>query len=81
MLVNLAYGRTGLPVEFPDDRTTVIEPTYLDGLPNQSGAIREALARPIGTAPLGDLVGKNQTVAISVCDITRPMPSATVLPV
>ena len=27
MLVNLAYGRTGLPVEFPDDRTTVIEPT------------------------------------------------------
>ncbi len=26
MLVNLAYGRTGLAVEFPDDRTTVIEP-------------------------------------------------------
>ena len=81
MLVNLAYGRTGLPVEFPDDRTTVIEPTYLDGLPDQTGAIREAVDRPLGSAPLRELVNTGQTVAISVCDVTRPMPSATVLPV
>ena len=81
MLVNLAYGRTGLAVEFPDDRTTVLEPTYLDGLPDQPGAVREALDRPLGIAPLRDLVTAGQTVAISVCDITRPMPSATVLPV
>ena len=81
MLVNLAYGRTGLPVEFPDDRTTVIEPTYLDGLPDQTGAIREAVDRPLGSAPLRELVNAGQTVAISVCDVTRPMPSATVLPV
>ena len=81
MLVTLAYGRTGLPVEFPDDRTTVIEPTYLDGLPDQTGAVQEAVERPLGTAPLRDLVGAGQTVAISICDITRPMPSATVLPV
>ena len=81
MLVNLAYGRTGLAVEFPDDRTTVLEPTYLDGLPDQPGAVREALDRPLGTAPLRKLVMTGQTVAISVCDITRPMPSATVLPV
>ena len=81
MIVNLAYGRTGLPVEFPDDRTTVIEPTYLDGLPDQTGAVREALERPLDTAPLCDIVTAGQTVAISVCDVTRPMPSATVLPV
>ena len=81
MLVTLAYGRTGLPVEFPDTRTTVIEPTYSAGLPDQSGAVREAVEHPLGTAPLRDLVGTDQTVAISVCDITRPMPSATVLPV
>ena len=81
MLVNLAYGRTGLPVEFPDDRTTVIEPTYLDGLPDQTGAIREAVDRPLGSAPLRERVNAGQTVAISVCDVTRPMPSATVLPV
>ncbi len=81
MLVNLAYGRTGLPVDFPDNRTTVIEPTYVEGLPDQRGAIREALEHPTGSAPLRDLVRADQTVAISVCDITRPMPSATVLPV
>ena len=81
MLVNLAYGRTGLPVEFPDNRTTVIEPVYLEGLPDQRGAIREALRHPHGTAALHDLVEADQTVAISVCDVTRPMPSRTVLPV
>ena len=80
MLVNLAYGRTGLSVEFPDDRTTVIEPAYLDGLPDQTGAVREAIARPLGTGPLRGLVSAGQTVAISVCDVTRPMPSSTVLP-
>ena len=81
MLVNLAYGRTGLAVEFPDDRTTVIEPTYAAGLPDQTGAVRTAVDYPLGTTPLRDLVSAGQTVAISVCDITRPMPSATVLPV
>ena len=51
MIVNLAYGRTGLPVEFPDDRTTVIEPTYVDGLPDQAGAVQQALEHPVGSAP------------------------------
>ena len=81
MIVNLAYGRTGLPVEFPDDRTTVIEPTYVDGLPDEAGAVRQALEQPIGSPPLRERVRPDQTVAISVCDVTRPMPSATVLPV
>ena len=81
MIVNLAYGRTGLPVEFPDDRTTVIEPTWRDGLPDQAGAVRRALDHPLGSAPLRERVRRDQTVAISVCDVTRPMPSATVLPV
>ena len=81
MLVNLAYGRSGLPVEFPDDRTTVIEPTYVDGLADQHGAVRRALEHPTNTDPLRNLVDGNQTVAISVCDVTRPMPSATVLPI
>ena len=82
MLVNLAYGRTGLEVELPDDRTTVIEPTYVPGLPDQEGAIRNALRNPLGGGPtLRRLVKPGQTVAISVCDVTRPMPSRTVLPV
>ena len=81
MFVTLSYGRTGLVVDFPRDRTTVIEPTYLEGLPDQRRAISQALESPLGTAPLGTLVHPEQTVAISVCDVTRPMPSDTVLPV
>lgn len=82
MLVNLAYGRTGLEVEFPDDLTTVIEPTYLPGLSDEEGAIRNAIRNPLGGGPsLRRLVKPDQTIAISVCDVTRPMPSKTVLPV
>ena len=82
MKVNLAYGKTGLEVELPDDRTTVVEPSYLPGLPDPEGAIRTAVRDPVGAAPpLRKLAKPTHTVAVSVCDITRPMPSATVLPV
>ena len=80
MQIKLAYGRNGLVVEFPDERTTVIEPTFVPGLPDPQGALRTALRNPIGTPPLRRMVSPGQTVAISVCDVTRPMPSATVLP-
>ncbi len=81
MKVRLAYGRDGLEVDLPRERTTVIEPTYVPGLPDAEGAIRTALRNPIGTAPLRQIVKQGQSVAISVCDITRPMPSRTLLPV
>ena len=81
MKVRLAYGRNGLEIELPDDRTTVIEPTFVPGLPDPDGAILTALRNPIGTSPLRRLVTPGQTVAISVCDITRPMPSKTLLPI
>ena len=81
MRVDLAYGKTGLPVDLPDDRTTVIEPTFLPTLADPRGALVAALRNPIDRPPLRRLVKKDQTVAIAVCDITRPMPSATVLPV
>ena len=81
MLVDLAYGKTGLTVDLPDDRTTVIEPTYIRGLPDEAGALRNAFRNPVGRPSLRHMVKTHQTVAISVCDITRPMPSETVLPV
>ena len=81
MLVKLAYGRGGLAVDLPDDRTTVIEPTYVPGLPDESEALRTALRSPINKPALHSLVRADQRVAISVCDITRPMPSSRVLPI
>ena len=81
MRVDLAYGKTGLTVDLPDDRTTVIEPTFLPTLADPRGALIAALRNPIDRPPLRRLVKKDQTVVIAACDITRPMPSATVLPV
>ncbi len=42
--------------------------------------VRRALASPIGTPRLRDIVKKGETVAIVTSDVTRPMPSAVVLP-
>ena len=81
MHVELAYGKGALTIEVPDDRTTVIVPTYLPGLPDVRSALVNALRNPVGTAPLRRMVKPDQTVAISVCDVTRPMPSAELLPV
>ena len=81
MRVRLAYGRSGLSVELPDERTTVVEPTYVPGLPDAVGAIRDALRNPIGAPPLRQIAKPTHSVAISVCDVTRPMPSALLLPV
>ena len=82
MRLKLAYGKNGLTVDVPDDGTTVVQPLYLPGLPDQEGAIRTAVRDPVGgVAPLRKLARSADTVAISVCDITRPMPSATALPV
>jgi len=69
-----------LEVDLPDKRTTVIEPTYVPGLPDAEGAILTALRNPLSTLPLRQIVNTNHNVAISVCDITRPMPSNTLLP-
>ena len=81
MQVRLAYGKTGLTLELPDERTTVIEPAHLPTLPDERGALLNAIRNPVGAPPLRRVVRPGQKVAISVCDITRPMPSATVLPV
>ncbi len=81
MRVELAYGRGVLPVDLPDDRTTVIEPHFAPGLPDPSGALLAAIRNPIASPPLSRLARSAENVAIAVCDVTRPMPSKTVLPV
>ncbi|NLT72774.1 MAG: nickel-dependent lactate racemase [Chloroflexi bacterium] len=80
MFVDLKYGRSGLRVRVPDD-ATVILPRELAGLPDEPAALRNALAQPIGAAPLVDALRPADRVSIVFSDITRPMPSDRVLPV
>lgn len=81
MRVELAYGRGRLPLDVPDQAATVLEPTYIEGLADETAAVRTALREPLGRPPLRDFVAAGQRVAISICDSTRPMPSHIVLPV
>jgi nickel-dependent lactate racemase len=48
--------------------------------PDPERAIEDALAHPIGTPPLEDLVGAHDRVMILVDDITRPTPAGAILP-
>ncbi|WP_433873258.1 nickel-dependent lactate racemase [Saccharopolyspora sp. CA-218241] len=78
--VRLAYGETGLDVEFPADRTTVVRPEYHPGLADEAAALRAALREPVAGPPLRDRVRPGQTVAVSVCDSTRPQPRHLMIP-
>jgi nickel-dependent lactate racemase len=79
--VELAYGKTGLNIELPDENLTVIEPVYVPGLADERAALVEAMRNPINSRPLHELVSPDQSVVIVFCDITRPMPNDRVLPV
>jgi lactate racemase len=81
MRVKLAYGRSGMTVNMPDNRTTVIEPLFMPSIPDQAASVYHALVHPIQSPPLRECISSGDTVAVVVCDITRPMPSSLVLPV
>lgn len=80
MRVKLAYGRTGLEVPLPDSRTTVIEPPHLPEVEDPAGTLREAMREPVHGPPLRDLLRPGQTVAITMCDGTRPQPRHLMIP-
>ena len=80
MNIELAYGRDGMIVDLPESRTTVVLPEYLASVSDELAVVTAALRRPVSGRPLRELVRHGQTVAISVCDGTRPQPRELVVP-
>jgi nickel-dependent lactate racemase len=78
--VELAYGSEGLTVDLPGDRTTVVEPLHPQAAPDGRTEVLDALRRPIAGAPLREVVRGARSVAISICDGTRPQPRQIVVP-
>ena len=72
--VHLAYGTSGLTVDLPESRTTVVEPRWEPTVDDPPRVLQQALRNPVAGPPLRQRVGAGQTVAISVCDATRPQP-------
>ncbi len=81
MRVDLAFGKTGVTAELPDGFSyRFLEARSAQPLDDPDAALSAALDAPIAAQPLAELARGRKTVAISVCDITRPAPNRTVLP-
>jgi lactate racemase len=80
MKVELAYGQGYLRVEFPEDRTTVIEPAHKPGLPDERAAIFDALDNPIGAKALRAAIRPTDRVCITFTDLTRATPNERLIP-
>lgn len=79
--VRLLYGKTGMAVHVPDS-AMILEGKPPAARPDPDQAVLEALARPIGSPPLAELIRRKspKTVAITISDITRPVPNQQFLP-
>jgi nickel-dependent lactate racemase len=80
MKVQLAYGQGHLPVEFPGERTTVIQPSHVPGLKHERAAVFAALDNPISTQPLREWIKPGHRVCILFTDITRTTPNDRLIP-
>lgn len=80
MQIHLQYGKDGLALELPGNNITLIEPRFLPGLADEAAEFQKAAREPIGTKPLRELIAAGDRVAIVIPDLTRPLPTARLLP-
>lgn len=81
MKVEMRYGTGTLPMEIPEANVAgVLEIAESVPLPDENGAVREAIARPIASPPLAELAGGRESACIVISDITRPVPNKVILP-
>lgn len=80
MKINLAYGRGWLPIELPEDRTTVIAPSHREALSNEKEAVLKSLDNPIAAQPLKKWLRPHGKVCIAFTDRTRATPNHRLIP-
>jgi len=78
--IALAFGRAGLDIDLPSDRTLVVEPSFAQAAADQHQEVMRAMREPVTGPPLRDLLRPGATVAISMCDGTRAQPRHIVIP-
>src|SRR5262245_10546871 len=79
MITHLQYGKDGLEVDIPSSNITTLAPRFIQGLPDETAAFRDAVRSPINSKPLREIIGANDRVAVVIPDITRPLPSDRLL--
>lgn len=72
MVTKMPYGELAIDLDIPDNKVLkVLLAKPLPELQPEETLVREALANPIGSAPLGDIVQNGETACIIVGDMTR----------
>jgi len=79
--IPLAFGSTGIEFEIPEKNiASVILPSELKTKEKPSFLIKQALENPIKSKRLSEIANPDSKVAIVVSDVTRPTPTAKLLP-
>ncbi len=78
--IELAYGRSGLELELPDQARPHIIRKPAMPIPDDPGAVIDAaLDHPIDVKGLEEVARGGKSACILICDITRPVPNGLFL--
>ena len=81
MNIRFPYGRAALTVDLPEEKVVgEFGPVPRQAAPDPSACIERALAAPIGSRSLEEVIRPHCSVAITVEDITRTVPNHLILP-
>ena len=81
MQMELGFGAGVQRVEIPDKNLLgVLTPNPVERELTGEAEVRRALANPIGSRPLKEIVKTGEKIAVITSDITRPMPTCKVMP-
>ena len=81
MQIDVGFGKSTVTLTIPDNHPTqVLKPNEIALNLTGEAEVRRALENPIDSLRVGELVKPGETIAIITSDITRPLPSKTVLP-
>ncbi|MDD3546488.1 MAG: nickel-dependent lactate racemase [Kiritimatiellae bacterium] len=77
----IGYGHGTRQFELDEERVLLeMAAARVDAEPDETEEVRRALKNPIGSPPLNEIVRPGETICIITSDITRPCPSAVILP-
>lgn len=81
MKIELGFGAGVQTAEVPEwNLMGILTPNEIPQGPTGEEEVRRALAEPIGSRPLREMVRPGERIAIVTSDITRPMPTYAVMP-
>ena len=83
MVVNFPYGQQTFSLDIPDSRlqgVLVSNLHHYTPAADPAALVEQALANPIGSAPLSELARGKRKVVLIASDHTRPVPSKVIVP-